>query len=107
MASKSHTAGLLLIIAIFAFSSRLLLTHRSTESLQQFGNTRIYCVSLVSEWVMFAYLFLGLRRQVKTVREVIDEKSWAVGRWGLYVTRLTVAVTDPFRKQGVHINEGE
>ena len=85
MASKTHTTGLLLIIVVFAFSSRLLLSHQSTESLQQFGNTRIYYVSLASEWVMFAYLLLGLRRQVKTVREIIDEKSWTVGRWGWYV----------------------
>jgi len=34
---------------------------------------------------MFAYLLLGLRRQVKTVRELIDESSWTVGRWTLYV----------------------
>jgi uncharacterized protein len=85
MASKTHTAGLLLIIVVFALSSRLLLSHQSTESLQQFGNTRIYCVSLASEWVMFGYLLLGLRRQVKTVRELIDEKSWTIARWGLYV----------------------
>ena len=79
IASKQHTAGLLLIIVIFALSSRLLLSHQSTESLQQFGNTRIYCISLASEWVMFAYLLLGLRRQVKTVRDIIDESSWTVG----------------------------
>jgi uncharacterized protein len=85
IASKPHTAGLLLIIVIFAFSSRLLLSHQSTESLQQFGNTRIYCLSLASEWVMFVYLLLGLRRQVRTVREIIDESPWTVGRWGLYV----------------------
>jgi len=85
IASKLHTAGLLLIIVAFALSSGLLLSHQSTETLQQFGNPRIYCISLASEWVMFAYLLLGLRRQVKTVRELIDESPWTVGRWTLYV----------------------
>jgi membrane protease YdiL (CAAX protease family) len=83
--SKQHTVGLLLIIVMFSFSSRLLLSHQSTESLQQFGNARIYCISLASEWVMFAYLLLGLRLQVKSVRESIDESPWTVGRWTLYV----------------------
>ncbi len=84
IAPKLHAVGLLFIIAIFALAGRILVANRSATVLEEFGRTRIYLIALASEWFLFAYLLLGLRRQVKTVREIIDESSWTVGRWGLY-----------------------
>jgi hypothetical protein len=46
-------------------------------------------LDLNGEWIMFANLFLGLRRQVKTVREIIDEKSWTSGD-GAYMWQFGV-----------------
>lgn len=84
IASRRHTAGLLLIIGSFALAGRVLVAHQSAAALEEFGRTRIYLIALASEWVLFIYLLLGLRRQVTTVRKILDESSWTMGRWILY-----------------------
>lgn len=45
---------------------------------------RIYAIALSSTWVLFAYASLGLRRNVKTIRQLIDPSSWTLRQWGIY-----------------------
>lgn len=84
IASRLHTAGLLLIIVSFAVVGRVLVAHSSAPALEEFGRHRIYWIALASEWFLLAYVLWGLRRQVTTVRRVMDESSWILRRWSLY-----------------------
>ena len=84
IASRLHTAGLLLIIASFAIAGRVLVAHQSATALEEFGRLRIYWIALASEWFLLVYVLWGLRRQVTTVRTVIDESFWALSRLSLY-----------------------
>jgi len=84
IASGRHTLGLLLIVLTLAVSSRILVAQQPGAALEEFGRTRIYLVALASEWFFFAYLLVGLRRDVVSVRRLIDVSSWNLGRWGLY-----------------------
>jgi membrane protease YdiL (CAAX protease family) len=84
IASGRHTLGLLLIVLTLAVSSRILVTQQPGAALEEFGRTRIYLIALASEWFFFAYLLVGLRREVVSVRRIIDVSSWNLGRWGIY-----------------------
>ncbi len=84
IASKKHTVGLLLIILMSGVAGRLLVTHQSSTALQEFGRMRIYLIALAYEWLLLLYARLGTRRGVKTVRQIIDESSWTIGRLCLY-----------------------
>lgn len=84
IASKKHTAGLLLIILMCGVAGRLLVTHQSANALQEFGRTRIYLIALAYEWLLFIYARLGVRREVRTLRHIIDESPWTIGRLSLY-----------------------
>ncbi len=84
IASKKHTAGLLLIILMCGVAGRLFVTHQPASTLQEFGRTRIYWIALAYEWLVFLYVRLGMRRGLRTVRQIADESSWTIGRLSLY-----------------------
>ena len=84
IASKQHTLGVLLLIVTFGVLGRLLVTERPAAILQSV-RVYIYVGALATEWLLFLYVRFGVsRRSVITVRQIIDESSWTVPRWGLY-----------------------
>jgi hypothetical protein len=52
--------------------------------LEEFGRVRVYAIALFSTWFLFAYAFLGLRSNVKTMRQLIDPSLWTLRQWGIY-----------------------
>ena len=79
-----HTVGLVVIIATFAIVGRHFVGNQSAEALERFGRIRIYLIALSSEWLLFLYLWIGLRRGTTTALALIDRASWTLGRWCLY-----------------------
>jgi membrane protease YdiL (CAAX protease family) len=84
IASRLHTAGLVSIIAICAGIGRVLVGNAPATQLESIGRTHIYLIALSYEWILYFYVRLGLRTESKTVRQIIDERSWSFGRWCLY-----------------------
>src|SRR5262249_31233416 len=85
LASKPHTAGALVLLLAVGIAGRILVTHPPKATLGGFGNTGIYLFGLAYEWSLFLYVWLGVRRGANTIRQMIDESSWSVRRFGLYV----------------------
>lgn len=84
IASKQHTAGVLLLIVTFGVLGRVLVTDRPATILQG-AHAQIYLGALATEWLLFLYVRFGVRRRgVRTVRQIIDESFWSVARWSLY-----------------------
>jgi membrane protease YdiL (CAAX protease family) len=91
IASKQHTAGVLLLIVMFGVLGRVLVTDRPAAVLQG-AHVHIYLGALATEWLLFLYVRFGVRRRgVRTVRQIIDESSWSVARWSLYAAIAVVA----------------
>jgi hypothetical protein len=85
LASRAHTAGLIVIVLALAVVGRFLIAHRSPTSLEEFGRLRIYSLGLAQEGLLLLYVLWGLRKRgVTTVRRTIDESALTLGRWGLY-----------------------
>jgi len=85
IASKQHTAGAPVIVPTFAVLGCLLVMDQPGSILQA-ERLRIYWLGLATEWLLFAYVRFGLtRRKARTARRIIDESSWSVARWSVYV----------------------
>ena len=85
LASRAHTAGLVVIILALAAVARFLIGHRSPASITSFGPARIYSMGLAQEWLLLLYVVWGLRKPgVTTVRRIIDDSVLTLRRWALY-----------------------
>ena len=84
IASNLHIVGLIAIILAFAAAGRVLVGNQSAATLEEFGRVRVYAIALFSTWFLFAYAFLGLRSNVKTMRQLIDPSLWTLRPWGIY-----------------------
>jgi uncharacterized protein len=76
IASPLHTVVLLLIltgITVFGYYS----LHRA-EGLQVVNRLRFYLPTLIWEWLVFGYIYWGVRRHGKTFRDVAGER-WKNG----------------------------
>jgi hypothetical protein len=84
IASNLHTVGLIAIILAFAAAGRVLVGNQSAATLEEFGRVRVYAIALSGTWFLFTYAFLGLRSNVKTMRQLIDPSLWTLRQWGIY-----------------------
>jgi uncharacterized protein len=90
--SKPHAAGVLFLIVAIGVLGRIFVTDLSSTALRG-AHLRIYLGGLAVEWLLFLYVRFGVRRSdVKTVRQIVDESSWSVARWCLYVA-LAIGAT--------------
>jgi hypothetical protein len=77
IASRTHTIGLLAIIAVWAWGGAM--TAAKMRANAGLSLIVLYSVSLIFEWLIVAYVVVGIRRQGGSLRELIGG-SWGRGR---------------------------
>ena len=71
IAPAGHTAGLIGIILLFAFSGRMLIAPDPAGAVMTAGRSGIFMVALASMWVLAWYVMLGLRRSGTALKEIL------------------------------------
>lgn len=89
VASAWHTVGLLSFLTGWAYFGNVLATHMRAEIAP--NHLKIYLPTLAAEWIFFAYVVWGAKRQGITLRELAGPR-WSVKGKGL----LDIAIAGGF-----------
>jgi len=83
LASSWHTASVACIVVGLALAGRAAMAHHPT--LASASHIQIYLSGLVVQWGLYAFIFLGLRRKVRSARQLIDANRWTLGSLAIYL----------------------
>jgi uncharacterized protein len=85
VASRLHTAIILLVLAVLAAGGVLRMLRGSHDLVGPAGRLPLYAWILVIQLLLFWLVRTGIRRSGYSVRALVDQSPWSTARWARYV----------------------
>jgi membrane protease YdiL (CAAX protease family) len=85
VASKLHTAIILIVLGVLAAGGVLRALRGSHDLVGPAGRLPLYASILAIQLLLFWFVRTGIRRRGYSVRELVDQSPWTASRWARYV----------------------